>query len=135
MRAACAAQDGLTARFVAGWTDNVFVANPPVWTDLIYFKKLGHNAIEPDIAAGELWETLSWEQANKYPVDLILNDARSAALTPEQLNESPTWVAQPAVEAGQVGEWYTEFVPSYAGFATILEALAETVGDARADVA
>lgn len=77
---------------------------------------------------------LSWEQANKYQVDLILNDACSAALTPEQLAEYPTWAAQPAVEAGQVGEWFTEFVPSYRGFAGVLEALAETVNASQADV-
>jgi len=134
VRAACAEKDGLQALFVAGWTDNFYVANPLVWTDLIYFQDIGLEIAVPDIAAGELWETLSWEQANKYQVDLILNDARSAALTPEQLAEYATWTAQPAVAAGQVGEWYTEFVPSYAGFAGVLESLAETISDASADV-
>ena len=134
VRAACVEKEGLTALFTAGWTDNFYVANAPVWTDLIYFQELGLEIVAPDVAAGELWETLSWEQTNKYQVDLILNDARSAALTPEQLAEYDTWTAQPAVEAGQVGEWYTEFVPSYAGFAGVLESLAETITDASADI-
>lgn len=134
VRSACADKAGLTSLFTAGWTDNFYIANPVIWTDLIYFSELGLDIVAPMIADTELWETLSWEQANTYPVDLILNDARSAALTPEQLAEYPTWNAQPAVEAGQVGEWYTEFVPSYKGFAGVLESLAEAVGNASADV-
>ncbi len=134
VRAVCAEKEGLTAIFAAGWTDNFYVANPPIWTDLIYFQELGLDVVAPDIPATELWETLSWEQANKYQVDLILNDARSAALSPEELAEYATWASQPAVEAGQVGEWYTEFVPSYAGFAGVLESLAETIGEASADI-
>jgi|GEM_PF-131548 len=134
VRTACAEKDGLLAIFSAGWTDNFYVANPPVWTDLIYFQNLGLDVVVPDIDEGELWETLSWEQANKYQVDLILNDARVAALAPEQLAEYPTWMAQPAVKAGQVGEWYTEFVPSYKGFAGVLESLAETIEASDPDV-
>jgi iron complex transport system substrate-binding protein len=134
VRAACEEKEGLNALFTAGWTDNFYVANPPIWTDLIYFTNLGLDIVAPEIPETELWETLSWEQANKYQVDLILNDARAAALTPEQLAEYPTWEAQPAVEAGQVGEWYTEFVPSYKGFAGVLESLAETIEASEADV-
>jgi iron complex transport system substrate-binding protein len=134
VRSACEAKEGLTALFTAGWTDNFYVANPPIWTDLIYFENLGLDIVVPEIPETELWETLSWEQANKYQVDLILNDARAAALTPEQLAGYPTWEAQPAVEAGQVGEWYTEFVPSYKGFAGVLESLAETIDASEADV-
>ena len=86
------------------------------------------------MAPAELWETLSWEQAGKYPADLALNDARSAAFTKEQLSDYATWTSNPAVQAGQVGDWATEFVPSYAGFAVVLEELAETIQQSRADV-
>lgn len=134
VQTACAENEGLTTVFVAGWTDSLYVANPVIWTDLIYFTELGLDIAAPDVAPEELWETLSWEQANKYQVDLILNDARSAALSPEELATYSTWTAQPAVAAGQVGEWYTEFVPSYKGFAGVLESLAESVSNANPDI-
>lgn len=134
VEAATAEKPELTSIFSAGWTDNFYVANPVFWADLIYFHELGLDIVVPEIDPSELWETLSWEQASKYQVDLILNDARAAALSPEQLAAYPTWMAQPAVKAGQVGEWYTEFVASYAGFATVLESLADTIQNSRADV-
>lgn len=131
---ACAANPGLSTLFTAAWTDALYIANPPAWSDLIYFQELGVQAVTPDLPVTELWETLSWEQADKYPADLILNDARSAALTPEDLVDYPTWNAQPAVQAGQVGKWFTEFVPSYLGFTTVLEDLATSISSSKSDI-
>ena len=56
----------------------------------------------PDSDPEEYWDLLSWEQANEYPADLILNDVRAHAFTPGQLMEIPTWRELPAVQAGQV---------------------------------
>lgn len=134
VQAACADKPNLSVLAAAGWTDNLYIANAPLWADLIYFRELGLDLITPDVDSSELWETLSWEQAAKYPADLILNDARSAALPIEQLAEIPTWNQLPAVQAGQVGAWHTEFVPSHAGFAAVLESLAATVRASRPDV-
>lgn len=125
---------GLKTMFASGWTDNLYIANPTFWSDLIYFKELGLDIVEPPVPADELWETLSWEQASKYQVDLILHDARSSALPPEKLAEIPSWTSQPAVQASQVGKWYTEFVVSYRGFSIVLEDLAKTLSESKADI-
>ena len=134
VQAACAEKPELTALLASGWTDNLYIANPKVWADLIYFQELGLNMVMPDVPEGELWETLSWEQAGKYSADLILHDARSAAIRQEQLADIATWSALPAVQADQVHNWYTEFVPSYLGLAEVLEDLATAIEESSADV-
>lgn len=124
---AVAEQPGLTVLFVAGYSEALYIANPPMWNDLIYFQELGLEVVVPDVALTELWDTLSWEQAGKYPADLALNDARSGSMSAEEMNEIATWAAHPAAQAEQVGAWQTEFVANYAGFTVVLEDLAESV--------
>lgn len=133
VEAAVAEKPGLSVLFIAGWTEALYIANPPQWADLIYFEELGLDVVVPDVPETELWETLSWEQAAKYPADLVLNDARSGSLSAAEMNEIATWAAHPAAQAEQVGAWQTEFVASYAGFAVVLEALAEAVSQADPD--
>lgn len=135
VRAAADDKPGLTVLIAAAWEENLYIANPPAWADLVYFSELGLDLVVPEIPADELWETLSWEMANKYPADLVLNDARSGSLTFDQLGAIPTWASHPAQQAGQIAEWHTEFVPSYEGFAGVLERLAETVESSDADIA
>jgi len=134
VRDALADKAELPSLFVAAWPENLYVANPQIWGDLLYFKELGLDIVVPDVPEKELWETLSWEQANKYPSDIILNDARATALTEDDLAGYPTWQAHPAVKAGQVGPWFTEFVPSYLGFTTVLDSLVETISGSDPDV-
>lgn len=70
----------------------------------------------------------------KYPADLILNDARSEEFNEEWLRGVPTFAEHPAMQADQVGNWYTEYVISYQGLSVILGELAATIRGARADV-
>ena len=136
LKAAIAEKPGLTAIFVSGTPDGSYwVANPMEFSDLITFKQLGLDIVQPD-AGEEWWEELSWEQAARYPADLILVDARSGSLTGEELAaQIPSFAALPAAKAGQFGAWQTEYVPSYAGVAAVLEDLAETIRGAKTDVA
>lgn len=136
VEAAAAEKPELITLVASGGTDNFYVANPSYWADLTYFQQLGLNFVSPEIEPDALWETLSWEQAGKYPSDLVLVDLRSGtgSLTVDDMAEIPTWKEHPAVKAGQIGGWYTEFVPSYAGYAAILEDLAETIRNSRGDV-
>jgi iron complex transport system substrate-binding protein len=134
VEAAVADKPGLEVLFIAAWSEALYIANPPMWNDLIYFQDLGLQVVVPDVEPTELWETLSWEQAGKYPADLALNDARSGSLSVAEMNEIATWAAHPAAQAGQVGAWQTEFVASYAGFTAVLEDLAGTVSQANPDV-
>lgn len=135
LRAAIAEKPGLTVMFASGTPEASFwIANPSVNADLLYFKDLGLDIVQPDISEG-FFEELSWEQAGKYAADLILLDARQGSATGEQLTEQvATFAALPAAQADQFGAWSTEYVPSYAGFTPVLEDLAAAIRAARADV-
>ena len=82
-------------------------------------------------AAKAAFETLSWEQAAKYPADLVLYDARTQSLTLDQLRSHPTWNALPAVRAGQITPWHAETPFSYTGFVPVLKELTAVIAKAH----
>ena len=79
------------------------------------------------------WETLSWEQANKYAVDLIFTDARASTLNHEALLQKETWRRLPAVQAGQVAYWPWKTY-SHLSYTKALNGLTEVVRKARPDI-
>lgn len=132
VRSAVAENPGITVLFASGTPEEAFyIANPSVNADLLFFRELGVEVIQPDNADG-YWEELSWEQAAKYDADLILLDARQYSATGEELKASvPTFTTLSAAKADQFGPWATEYVPSYAGFAPVLTALADAIRGAE----
>ena len=133
LKAATAEKPGLRAIAVGTKRESLHVAKPAGHGDLAYFQQLGLDFVTPTTSE-QFWEQLSWEQATRYPADLILHDVRPQSLTPAQLQEIPTWNELPAVKAGQLGGWRVESTLSHKGFAAILEELAETIRRCRADV-
>ena len=111
---------GLRVIAVSGSTDALYVAKPGEANDLRYFAELGLDIVAPS-GEGDFWEAVSWEQVNRYPANVILNDARAQALTLEQLADFPTWNRLPAVRAGQIIPWRFEAPYSYTSFAAVLE--------------
>ncbi len=134
LKAAIAEKPGLKTMFAAGSLETFWVVNPPYYADLLYFKELGLDMVVPE-KPQQFTESLSWEQALRYPADLILYDVRQHVLPPSQLAEKvPTWNRHPAVKAGQVGSWHSTASYSYEGFAGIMEELANTIRNSRADI-
>ncbi len=107
-RAAVESKPGLEVLAVSAGADAVYVAGPVANSELDEYRAAGLKLIvgtETDEFGG-YWEGLSWENVDKYPtVDVILQDARSFSLTPDALQEMPTWTTLAAVKAGQVGGW------------------------------
>jgi len=132
LKNAIAEKPGLTVLVLSPTPDTIYVATPDYMTDLYYFRDLGLDVITPD--ADEYWELLSWEQLGKYPADLILIDARDAALQPDQLAERDVWNTLPAVQAGQIGPWYAGRPYSNASISPILRELTTLIRAARADL-
>ncbi len=117
----------LSVLFFAPVPDNVYIANPIDWADINMYQELGLNIISPDAEAGGFWETISHEQALKYPSDIIFISTRSEAFSIDEVKESPTWSKHPAVAAGQIFPWNQDFVMSYQGMTQALNDLAEAV--------
>ncbi|WP_431883197.1 ABC transporter substrate-binding protein [Micromonospora gifhornensis] len=132
VRQAVKANPGIKVLAASGSPDLFYVSNPKVSTDLMYFAELGVDIVVPTkLESGDYFEALSWENAGKFPADLILLDNRSTALQPADLAAKPTWKQLPAVQAGQVTPW--DAVPrfSYAGAAPLLEDLAKAIQGAK----
>ncbi|MEY9928946.1 iron complex transport system substrate-binding protein [Catenulispora sp. GP43] len=129
---AAKAAGGLKVLAASGSPDTFYASNPGIAADLMYFAELGVDLIVPDkLDSGAYFESLSWENADKYKADLILLDSRSTALQPAALAAKPSWNVLPAVKAGQVTPW--DAVPrfSYAGAAPLLESLAKAIQNAK----
>lgn len=134
VREAAAAKPELSVLVMSAWPESIYVANPSAASDLMYFQELGVNLISPE-NPDSYWEELSWEQALKYPADLILLDERDGGFTVDNVADAPiTFASHPAVKAGQLGNWYTEFVLSYNAMASVLEELAADLASSRDDV-
>lgn len=133
-KSAIAEKPGLTVLAMSGDADNYYVAHPAAAADLIFLRDLGLDIVVPDSDPEEYWDTLSWEQANTYPADLILQDNRPHTLSRDQLMAISTWQELPAVKADQVIDWYLEPIYSYKGYAPVLEDLAASIRETRDDV-
>jgi iron complex transport system substrate-binding protein len=130
LSAAAAANPGLRVLVASGTPEQLYVAVPAAYPDLSYFQSLGLEIIVPD-TEDEFWQTLSWEQADLYPADLIMGDARGG--TPEQIVQQMPENAQqlPAVTAGQLVTWQIPTALGYGFVAETISQLATEVQQAR----
>ncbi|MEU4781258.1 ABC transporter substrate-binding protein [Micromonospora sp. NPDC023633] len=132
VRQAVKANPGIKVMAASGSPDLFYVSNPKVSTDLMYFAELGVDIVVPTkLEAGDYFEALSWENAGKFPADLILLDNRDTALQPKDMAAKPTWQQLPAVKANQITPWNAVPRFSYAGAAPLLENLATAIKGAK----
>ncbi|KMS71451.1 ABC transporter substrate-binding protein [Streptomyces viridochromogenes] len=114
--------------------DIFYVSGTNLSIDLEYFKALGVNFVEPPESAkkegGGWFESLSWENVDKYPADIIMMDDRSSTIQPADITEA-TWKKLPAVKAGQVIGRSPEPILSYAKCTPLLTSLAEAIEKAK----
>ncbi|MFI8187337.1 ABC transporter substrate-binding protein [Streptomyces sp. NPDC085946] len=111
-----------------------YVSGTNLSIDLEYFKALGVNFIEPPEKAkaegGGWYESLSWENVDKYKADIIMMDDRSSTIQPADITEA-TWKKLPAVKAGQVIPRSPEPILSYDKCVPLVESLAEALETAK----
>ncbi|QXJ25141.1 ABC transporter substrate-binding protein [Actinomadura graeca] len=132
LRAAAGANPGVKVLAASASPDLFYASSPAKNTDLIYFRELGVDLVVPRrLGQNGYFENLSWENADRYPADVIMLDSRTQALQPKDLGSKPSWRDLPAVKAGQVIPWQPEPRFSYAGCAPILEALAKSIQSAK----
>ncbi|WP_399092967.1 ABC transporter substrate-binding protein [Streptomyces sp. BBFR2] len=116
----------------SGSADLFYASNPGINADLMYYKSLGVDVIVPDhLDKGGYFESLSWENADKYRADVLLLDNRTATLQPKDLASKPSWSQLPAVKADQITPWSSEPRFSYAGATPLIEQLTKAIRDAK----
>lgn len=133
LRAAAKANPKIRVLIGSASADLLYVSTPEPSADLRYFKELGVNIVVPGKVDKQGWfESLSWENADKYPADIIMMDNRTSALQPAALKSKPTWRELPAVKAGQViPRSTTDPIFSYDKCAPALDALAQAIENAK----
>lgn len=124
-------QAAISSLFANFSSEAFYCAGPNGVAELQYLQDLGLNFANADSSeASSFWETLSLEEAIKYPSDVVFSDVYSTYLTTEDLQEQPTYAAMPAVEAGQVGLWERDFPVNYVGVSRFLETILVTLRSA-----
>ncbi len=124
---AVAAKSGISAVFIAPSADTIYVASPDAAGDVMLYRDLGLAVPTLPVAAGEYWESLSMEQALKYPTDMLFYSLRGDITSLDAFRAHPTFSKHPAVIAGQVFPWNQDFISNYPGLTTMLDATAEAV--------
>jgi len=128
--AAAKAKPGLTALAVWAGNDGLWVASPKGAAELMDLQSWGLAFLEPELNPDSgYWETLSWEQSDRYQPDIILIDNR-VATNRAAAEAKPTWTAIKAAAAGAVGEWPAYWLRNYGAYARELEKLAAVVNAA-----
>ncbi|MEU6536553.1 ABC transporter substrate-binding protein [Streptomyces sp. NPDC047000] len=134
LRAAVKANPGIRVMAGSASQDLFYVSGSNLSIDLEYYKALGVTFIEPPEKAkaegGGWYESLSWENVDKYQADVIMMDNRTSAVQPADITEA-TWKKLPAVKAGQVIARNPEPILSYDKCAPLVEALATAVEKAK----
>lgn len=119
-RGAVAEKPGLLAvALYASPSEGILFCRPATFPGLRQLQQLGLELVVPEGGIEDInesftdffFDSVSLEQANKYPADLILLDADTS---PEDMAGVPTWATMPAVQAGQLvpfrrlGSWTYE---------------------------
>ncbi|MEU6808240.1 ABC transporter substrate-binding protein [Streptomyces sp. NPDC046831] len=134
LRAAARARPDIKVLVGSASQDLFYVSGSDLSVDLEYFKALGVRLVEPPQSAkaqgGGWYESLSWENVDKYPADIIMMDNRTSAIQPADITEA-TWKKLPAVKAGQVIARNPEPILSYDKCAPLLDDLAQAIENAK----
>lgn len=134
LRAAAKAKPGIKVMAGSASDQLFYVSGTDLSIDLEYFKALGVNFVEPPESAkkqgGGWYESLSWENVDKYHADIIMMDDRTSAIQPADITKA-TWKKLPAVKAGQVIARSPEPILSYDKCVPLLTGLAEALEKAR----
>ncbi|MEV0649444.1 ABC transporter substrate-binding protein [Phytomonospora sp. NPDC050363] len=137
-KTATAAKPNLTALAISPYDDIYAVAVPKYAPELLDFQKWGLKVIDPETPDPEFpyWESLSFENADKYQPDVLLFDDRNAPGGQEKLASQPIANSIKAYAAGAMTEWpaywlhtYTDYAAQLDRLTTFIQAADENIGD------
>jgi len=128
-KTAVAAKPNLVALAVYTGDDAIYVADPAGAAELLDLESWGLDIVSPegvDAAGNNYFETVSWENADKYPADLVMVDNRAPSTLQSALAQ-PMWTTIPAVAAGAVTEWPAFWLRNYTAYAGALDLLTAAI--------
>lgn len=131
--AVVAAKPGLTALAVSpNGSEGLAIAVPQHAPELLDFQRFGLDVLTPDHPDESFpyWETVSWENVDKYQADILLIDDRTYPANLDEAKTHPTWVALKAAAAGAVVPWPAYWLHTYSDYADQLEQLTVAVNTA-----
>jgi iron complex transport system substrate-binding protein len=130
LRAAIGEKPDLAVVAVSANPDQVLFARPKEFPVFREYTRCGLEMTDPE-GKDPFWETVSWEQVDKYPADLILRDHKTGTLDLDAMAEKPTWRALPAVKAGQLAAYSAIEDWSYEQRAGEIDVLTRAIREAR----
>jgi iron complex transport system substrate-binding protein len=130
------AQPDLSVLAVSPTAESLYVAVPEHSAELSDFADWGLGLVVPDSPdeGFEYWETLSWENADKYQADLLIVDERGYPANVEDAEAQPTWASLEAAAADAVAVWPAYWVRTYDAYAGALADLTAAVESADPDL-
>jgi iron complex transport system substrate-binding protein len=134
--AALAAKPDLSVLAVSPTTESLYVAVPEHAAELADFQSFGMGLVVPDSPdeGFEYWETLSWENADKYQADRVIVDERGWPGNLDEVADKPTWKLLDAVEADAIAVWPAYWLRNYGDYADALDLLTEAIEAADEDL-
>ncbi len=119
-------ESGKTILGASADTDSLYISNPAVSQDLNYWvEELGLPIVVPELEKEtDYFETLSWENADKYSGDIILYDDRIGEAGLAIFEQQPVFQLIPGAAADAYVPWTSVYPPSYRAVADTLERLA-----------
>jgi iron complex transport system substrate-binding protein len=107
--------------------DLFYVSNPKVSPDLSYWRdELGLPLTVPDNPdEGGYFESLSWENADKYPADVFLYDDRIGEAGLQLLAKEKVFQSLDAAKNEAYVPWSSVAPPSYQAYANLMDRLAD----------
>jgi iron complex transport system substrate-binding protein len=126
------AKPDLSVLAVSPTVDTLYVAVPEHAAELSDFASWGLGLIVPDTPdeGFEYWESLSWENADKYQADLLIIDERGYPANLAQVEAQPTWELLDAAAAGAVAVWPAYWLRNFTDYAAALDQLAASIEQA-----
>lgn len=127
LKAATAANPDLAVMAVSPSSSGLSIAIPADFGELSDFAGWGVNLVSPEATPGTNYLTVSWENAQSYPADVILLDDRWQASPYEIVRNNPLGQRLPAVLANQLGDWPADWIRSPTVYATEIDKLSALI--------
>lgn len=107
--------------------DLFYVSNPEVSPDLKYYRdEIGLDIVTPkNPDEGGYFESLSWENADKYDADVAYWDDRIGSAGLAALKEEPVWGETTAAQADAYIPWTSVAPPSAQAYADVFDRFAD----------